>query len=350
MIKIALTSQKGGVAKTTSAYSIAMGLVKKGYRVLAIDADPQMNLAIAAGIDLRTVDPEVFDYDFHVNQVKYLTGGRIDATKADLKATDLSKYDTHVADRLREIAEDLPKLREEKEKNDNSDTKKFAGTYPSLCDVMMGNAKVTRSVIELPTRYDQKLSIIIAGSALVDIDQYLTRRRGGPFTCLKEVMADIDEKYDFCIIDCAPAINIMLLNVMTYIDYIMIPLSPEKFSYKGIDQVYKAMFDIYDLNPNLFVLGWFFTKVRTNNSNVTKAWKQEIRDYSQFFCADVFDWETTLKTAVEEAITASKSVFDYPKAKSSADEYEFIIDEMLEKLKARDPETIQRINKERGVF
>ncbi|MCZ7357057.1 MAG: AAA family ATPase [Candidatus Methanoperedens sp.] len=49
MIKIAI-SGKGGVGKTTLSGTLARLLAGKGYDVLAIDADPSMNLASALGI------------------------------------------------------------------------------------------------------------------------------------------------------------------------------------------------------------------------------------------------------------------------------------------------------------
>ena len=51
MKSIVLTNQKGGVAKTTTAYALATGLHNKGKRVLVVDADPQSNLSYTAGVD-----------------------------------------------------------------------------------------------------------------------------------------------------------------------------------------------------------------------------------------------------------------------------------------------------------
>lgn len=49
-MKIAITG-KGGVGKTTVAAGLARLLAKDGYTVIAIDADPDANLASALGID-----------------------------------------------------------------------------------------------------------------------------------------------------------------------------------------------------------------------------------------------------------------------------------------------------------
>ena len=60
---IAFSNQKGGVAKTTSSYAMAVGLAKRGYQVLVVDADPQENLSMTAGIDLNEIDPDPEDIE-----------------------------------------------------------------------------------------------------------------------------------------------------------------------------------------------------------------------------------------------------------------------------------------------
>lgn len=50
---IAVGMHKGGVAKTTTCVNLAAGLADHGYRVLAVDTDPQAQLALALGVATR---------------------------------------------------------------------------------------------------------------------------------------------------------------------------------------------------------------------------------------------------------------------------------------------------------
>lgn len=61
MKKIVLACQKGGVAKSTTAYTMAAGLYNDGYKVLMIDTDPQANLSFTAGLDVASVKNSLYD-------------------------------------------------------------------------------------------------------------------------------------------------------------------------------------------------------------------------------------------------------------------------------------------------
>lgn len=53
-IIITVANQKGGVAKTTTTGALAAGLVRRGYKVLAVDLDAQGNLSDNIGVDEQT--------------------------------------------------------------------------------------------------------------------------------------------------------------------------------------------------------------------------------------------------------------------------------------------------------
>lgn len=54
-------NQKGGVTKTTSTVNLGAALVERGFRVLAIDLDPQSNLTMSLGVDPETLERSMFD-------------------------------------------------------------------------------------------------------------------------------------------------------------------------------------------------------------------------------------------------------------------------------------------------
>lgn len=61
MKTICVFNQKGGVGKTTTNINICSYLATLGYRVLAIDMDPQGNTTSGLGIDKRKIDKSMYN-------------------------------------------------------------------------------------------------------------------------------------------------------------------------------------------------------------------------------------------------------------------------------------------------
>lgn len=58
---ITLSNQKGGVAKTTTSEALASGLGQVGYKVIAVDLDPQCNLSLGSGSDILSMNQTLYD-------------------------------------------------------------------------------------------------------------------------------------------------------------------------------------------------------------------------------------------------------------------------------------------------
>src|SRR5215470_12684664 len=58
---IAVSNQKGGVAKTTTTVSLGAAIVERGLEVLAVDLDPQANLSLALGVRTQVLRRGVAD-------------------------------------------------------------------------------------------------------------------------------------------------------------------------------------------------------------------------------------------------------------------------------------------------
>ena len=109
MKTIAIINQKGGVSKSTTAFTLASGINNKGYKTLCIDMDAQGNLSYTANAndDLLTIY-DLLAEDANINQaIQHTKNFDLIASSKALSGADGFITDIGKEYKLKEILESV---------------------------------------------------------------------------------------------------------------------------------------------------------------------------------------------------------------------------------------------------
>lgn len=207
-IVFAAVNEKGGVTKTTSTANLAVMLARLGFRVLAIDGDPQGHLTFTLGYERNILEHTLYDV---------LQGTR------SLKDVILPTF---------------------------VNPKNLAFFDPDLADGKQ----------EEPINGPDLVPINMKASAA---DGELRGNLTWP-TLLKKALKPVQSNYDYILIDTNPSLGVLTVNALCAAQAIFIPLIPEVLSVQGLGDLLQVVQQTRDdaLNPQLKIAGVVFTKVQ----------------------------------------------------------------------------------------
>ncbi len=84
--RLAITNQKGGVGKTTTAINLAASLSRAGSRILLVDIDPQGNATVGSGIAMAEIEQGTYEVllgEVDIRQAILPTDGGFDLLPAN---------------------------------------------------------------------------------------------------------------------------------------------------------------------------------------------------------------------------------------------------------------------------
>lgn len=145
---------------------------------------------------------------------------------------------------------------------------------------------------------------------------------------LRELLADVRNKYDYILIDCPPSLGLLTLNALTASDEVYIPLQAEYFAMQGLAKLTEVIEKIKRrLNKGLEIGGVFITQFdcrKILNKDVAKA----IEDY---FKDKVFKTRIRDTISLAEAPSSGLDIFRYSAKSYGADDYHSLTMEILRK-------------------
>lgn len=129
---------------------------------------------------------------------------------------------------------------------------------------------------ELIQSYNKNLDYISTSLTLSAIEMSLVMTSAREYI-LKDILnrLKVQERYDFVLIDCMPALNILLINALTAATTVLIPVEASYGAFEGLAQLFQYVDMVKKrLNRELKVEGILFTKV--SNTNVSSEVREKL--------------------------------------------------------------------------
>lgn len=246
---IAITNQKGGVGKTTTAINLGAALAVSDVKVLLIDADPQGNSTSGLGVQK---------------------------------------------------------------------TPGLATVYDVLVD-----GKDIESVI-CPTSMDG-LEIVPADKNLIGVNLQLVNENARE-SILRERLQNIRDKYEFILIDCPPALDLLTLNALMAADSVLIPIQCEFFALEGVSELMDTIERIRESFSHPLKTEGILLTMFDDRTNLTR---QVAADLREFFGDDVFKTVIPRNVRLAEAPSHGKSILSYDPGSRGAEAYIQLAKEVL---------------------
>ena len=153
---------------------------------------------------------------------------------------------------------------------------------------------------------------------MVEIDRRETR--------LKEALAGVEGDYDFILIDCPPALNLLTVNGLTAAHAVMIPMQCEYYALEGLSDLVATIKKVRGhLNPGLHIEGLLRTMYDPRNTLAQQVSAQLIEHFGDKVYRTVIPRNVRLAEAPSFGVPALK----FDKSSKGAQAYIALAGEML---------------------
>lgn len=151
------------------------------------------------------------------------------------------------------------------------------------------------------------LHLIPASNDLAGIDHEYANKLENQYI-LKKQLRSTCTHYDYMLIDCPPALNLLTINALTSVEQVLIPLQCEYYALEGLVQLINTIQMVQKkLNPTLTLMGIALTMFDKRSSLAENV----IKDVRKHFSNKVFNTIIPRNVKVSEAPSHGQPVLIY---------------------------------------
>lgn len=143
---------------------------------------------------------------------------------------------------------------------------------------------------------------------------------------LKNILKNVNNEYDYIIIDCPPSLNLLTLNALTASDCILVPLQCEYYALEGLSQlIYTINLVQKKLNPSLKIEGVVFTMF-DSRTNLSLQVVEEVKKYLE---KNVYRSIIPRNVRLSEAPSHGVPINLYDSKSKGAEAYRLLAEEVI---------------------
>lgn len=198
---------------------------------------------------------------------------------------------------------------------------------PTLHDAMLGNATLNDCCC---VEGDDETSFDYIPSTLdlSDCEQQLISTIGRE-TILTGLIDEIKDDYDFILIDCPPSKGMLTQNAMCASNYVIVPISGEKFGIQGLGNISKEVLLFKKrMNPNIEILGYVLCNYDGRYKTHASAYAEMKEYFPDTFFRTVIHTDGSIKSSQSE----NQNIFVYKKNSVGAKNYMTFAHEMINRI------------------
>ena len=170
--------------------------------------------------------------------------------------------------------------------------------------------------------------IIASDRLLADSEAILGADKLNGLFRFQEALSNLNG-YDYVIVDTNPMLNLMLYNVLIAVDYVVIPVTTDRFGTQGLSQFSETLVSVKKrYNPNITLAGLLIVKYKSN-TRLGRGLKEGLDIIAKQMGTKVFKSTIRESVKVQEAQQEQVPLNIYAPSCTSTTDYKAFVTELL---------------------